>query len=473
MLTLLVMNGAANTITVDDDNGGADYTSIQEAIQFSKAGDTIRVNDGTYYEDLTIDKQITIRGNGSMDTFIFGTGTAHTILINSKFVEFNGFCVSSRSTIYSAIFVTEWHVKIVDNKCVDSHKGTVFYYSSYGYSMNNTFLRNRGAGLEMRNSHNNTIRNCVSIDNYNGFELIFSNDNAISTCTLENNNRTTKSHGFSISSSHRNIIENCTISEYNGGADVGIFLIRSDGNVIDNCSVQDNNGSNAVKISRSTNNTILNCIFKNNNNGVSIGYSSHYNQIILCNFVNNANFAVNASSDGAQILSTENWWGSPSGPYHATMNPTGLGGNVTGMNISISPWSNNYMNNIPKIRIRSIEPNEILQGNIHIDGIAWDMDGKVEKIEISVDGGKWIQVNGTTFWQYDWNTTMVSDGRHTIMVRSWDGIEFSNIDEVRIVVDNQDDDSNTLIYLILIILLIVVTMVLLAVSIHLFGTETI
>ncbi|WP_157942202.1 FlgD immunoglobulin-like domain containing protein [Salinibacter altiplanensis] len=61
--------GAVNTgqtlgggpITVDDD-GPADYASIQAAIDAADAGATIEVRDGLYAEDLTVDKTLTLEG---------------------------------------------------------------------------------------------------------------------------------------------------------------------------------------------------------------------------------------------------------------------------------------------------------------------------------------------------------------------------------------------------------------------------
>ena len=40
-----------NTITVDDEPGDADYTSLKEAINNANTGDTIEVYSGIYIED--------------------------------------------------------------------------------------------------------------------------------------------------------------------------------------------------------------------------------------------------------------------------------------------------------------------------------------------------------------------------------------------------------------------------------------
>ena len=62
-------NVEAMTLIVDI-NGGGNYTSIQNAVDNATAGDTIRVYAGTYYEDVLLNKTITLIGNGSANTII-------------------------------------------------------------------------------------------------------------------------------------------------------------------------------------------------------------------------------------------------------------------------------------------------------------------------------------------------------------------------------------------------------------------
>ncbi|MHC4537296.1 MAG: pectinesterase family protein, partial [Planctomycetota bacterium] len=69
------------TIVVDI-NGSGEYTSIHEAIDNADDGDTIYVLAGVYYENIIINKTITLIGNGSINTIINGSENGDVILIN-------------------------------------------------------------------------------------------------------------------------------------------------------------------------------------------------------------------------------------------------------------------------------------------------------------------------------------------------------------------------------------------------------
>lgn len=77
-----------------------------------------------------------------------------------------------------------------------------------------------------------------------------------------------------------------------------------------------------------------------------------------------------------------------------------------------------------------------ISGMYTITGTADDIDGTVERVEIRIDDGAWIEVTGTTSWSYDWNTSTVSDGNHAIYARSYDGTNYSDEVNVSVIVDN-------------------------------------
>jgi PKD repeat protein len=81
-----------NTIYVDDD-GGFDYENIQQAIDNAKIGDTIYVYNGTYYENVIIDKEIILNGEDKTNTFINNTNSVIQIISDNVFIS--GFTITN------------------------------------------------------------------------------------------------------------------------------------------------------------------------------------------------------------------------------------------------------------------------------------------------------------------------------------------------------------------------------------------
>ena len=90
------------TIYVDDD-GGADYTTIQEGINAASNGDTIYVYNGTYYENIVIKKTINLVGENKDITTIDGYSDELNLVIHisADNVEITGFTIrNSRDNYY-------------------------------------------------------------------------------------------------------------------------------------------------------------------------------------------------------------------------------------------------------------------------------------------------------------------------------------------------------------------------------------
>ena len=76
---------------------------------------------------------------------------------------------------------------------------------------------------------------------------------------------------------------------------------------------------------------------------------------------------------------------------------------------------------------------------IMISGIASDPDGDDNLLEVEIRiGNGWSLADGNGKWSYEWRTYEVEDGYYTISVRSWDGIDYSEIEEIEVKVSNYD-----------------------------------
>ena len=82
---------SSNNIIYVDDDGGADYTRIQDAIDAANLGDTIFVYNGFYHENININKEISLMGENNENTIIDGDNRNDTINIEANNVKISGF----------------------------------------------------------------------------------------------------------------------------------------------------------------------------------------------------------------------------------------------------------------------------------------------------------------------------------------------------------------------------------------------
>ncbi|MFQ5909444.1 MAG: S8 family serine peptidase, partial [Thermoplasmata archaeon] len=115
------------------------------------------------------------------------------------------------------------------------------------------------------------------------------------------------------------------------------------------------------------------------------------------------------------------------------------GNNMATKSIDVLPTPQNEK---PTISILSPIPGEEVAGEYAVQGIANDIDGTVQYVEVKIDTGAWNTANGTTSWDYAWNTTFYTNGPHLIYARSFDGQVFSNVTSVGVTVNNSGGAVN-------------------------------
>ena len=103
-------------------------------------------------------------------------------------------------------------------------------------------------------------------------------------------------------------------------------------------------------------------------------------------------------------------------------------------------------NSPPSITITSPMNFSVVSGTISINGLADDEDGTVERVEILIHHGSWQVVPVTASWTYLWNTKDLENGDYVVLVRSFDGTDYSPEVSLTVTVDNKedkDDDDGT------------------------------
>ncbi len=208
-------------ITVDDD-GPADHSKIQDAINASKDGDTVFVFNGTYYENVIVNKTINLTGENKSTTIIDGNQSGDVVFINAGWVNVSEFTVRNSGSVvwpdYDAGFeILSGNNTISDNIICNNLIG-FFLYSSNNNISDNIIDSSSGPGFYLYNSSHNYITN-NNVTNTGGIGLVVS-----SNCNRIVGNTITGSGGIGIFGGlmYSNEIINNTI--FGNGTGAGIYI---------------------------------------------------------------------------------------------------------------------------------------------------------------------------------------------------------------------------------------------------------
>ena len=232
----IISAGSSNNIIYVDDDGGADYTKIQDAINNATDGDIIFVYNGTYNENIIVTKSVKIIGQNKNNTIINGEKNT-SVNISKDYITIEGFTIGNSG---DNIF----------------HAG--IWINANNTIINQNIIRNNSIGIVIKNFCNNSIMNC-DFDNpdagyYSNYGVWIKGEKGIF-----------------------NTIENCNIQDNNHGGCSGIYLDTTLNNLIKNCTLK-NNGR-AIYLHYSNNNDFLNC---NVNNIIEIRSLSNNNSFDNC-----------------------------------------------------------------------------------------------------------------------------------------------------------------------------------------------
>lgn len=177
------------TWTVDDD-GPADFSTIQEAINHANNGDTILVNTGTYYEHVVVNKSLSLVGNegavidanedftGYLDPNIAKLN-AITVVANNS--EVSGFVIRNASNCGIEIRAdySKFHNNLVENcnwmgiALYGGERGSQPAYASHDNLIFNNTLLNNHVGVWLSTvDHNKVVFNDIKRSKYSGVYVL-------------------------------------------------------------------------------------------------------------------------------------------------------------------------------------------------------------------------------------------------------------------------------------------------------------
>ncbi len=273
----------AATWTVDN-NGSADFRKIQEAINAANPLDIIYVRKGTYYENIVVNKTVSLLGENRDSTIIDGSSSGTVVHVTADNVTIEGFTIKNGEI------------------------GLHIHNSAKSIVKNNRITHNRFDGIKTKDATNITIaHNILSRNSQHGVFLFRSSNNTINNSTITNDSRW--SVGIFIYFSNNNEIRwnNVTGTGDNEG---GIELAYSSNNILQNNRISRNTWS-GISLRYSDDNTITgNTITDHQWFGMRITYSNG-NYIYHNNLINNVNQVSLVSSNATWNLhGLGNYWNS-------------------------------------------------------------------------------------------------------------------------------------------------------------------
>ena len=163
---VIKLSSSLNTAWIVDDDGPADFHTIQEAIDAAIHGDTIYVKTGTYIENLLVSKNLTVIGENKETTVIDGNGSAVLFIgvgVQACKIILTGFTIQNGSYgiyLINAVSGSSIH----DNIFAGNHYGIYFNKGNNNTLYNNIFENNE-YGIVLQEAENNTFYHNNFINN--------------------------------------------------------------------------------------------------------------------------------------------------------------------------------------------------------------------------------------------------------------------------------------------------------------------
>ncbi|RLF34209.1 MAG: hypothetical protein DRN07_00575, partial [Thermoplasmata archaeon] len=294
-----------STVYVDDDYNASTpgwqidhFDTIQGAIDAVDVNGTVIVYNGTYTENIVVNKSITLQAGSN--PVIDGNGTGDVIYISADWVTINGFTIQNSGTNWGDAGIeiaTSNQCNVSRNNISTSNAGIVLSSSNNNVVLNNSIINNQ-YGIVGSSSSNNTISgNTINSNNYgDGIYLSSSSNNTISHNTITSNNA---AGIYFDPSCNYNTISGNNISSNDDGIDIygsvsnnyntlsgntiwnnsgyGIYFDWSRSNTISNNTISSNN-YDGIWLFGSDNTTVFgNNILSNNEDGIYIEESDNNN----------------------------------------------------------------------------------------------------------------------------------------------------------------------------------------------------
>jgi len=212
-------------IYVDDDNTAGPwdgtqahpYQYIQDGIDNANAGDTIYVFNGTYIENVYINKAVDLVGESKESVFVTSASGSEIIQLKVDHIDISGISVINGQTV-GILFDGVDNCTIANNIISDNQFGIMMANSTHN-SIDDNITHSSTGIYFLNNSCNNSVMHNNISDNHDGLYFEASHDNFVASNRIENNS----GYGICLNTSYGSTIY------YNN-------LINNSIQAIDNCT---------------------------------------------------------------------------------------------------------------------------------------------------------------------------------------------------------------------------------------------
>lgn len=319
----------------------------------------------------------------------------------------------------------------------NSDKG-IFISGGWGGSIISNTCLNGLDGIHLSHTTTNTIWMNHCSDNQKGIHLTNADINHLVANECQRNG-----DGIFLETSEKITVYENTCSDNSMS---GIHLAEdASSNSITFNTIRNNTERGIYLRSSSSNNVMENNTIAGNTIGIRVVQYSENNTACCNNIFGNHEFGMFVGGEGETVNATHSWWGASSGPYHATLNPDGIGNNVSD-HVTFSPWSWILVNDPPFAVIElpphgdptNTSPPIVNEGDeIVFEGKGEDTGTIVRYRWLSSRDGEIYNGTDPTF-----TTSTLSPGLHNISFSVQDdGGAWSEPDWINLIVEEKEEDA--------------------------------
>jgi parallel beta-helix repeat protein len=258
------------TDSVHNLDTGLNYSAIQDAMDTPETldGHTIFVDSGIYYENVVVNKSISLVGENSSNTIIDGGGGNSPVVnvTNVDNVEISGFTI--RNGQWGVYLSGCSCVNVSDNSLTANNESGVYLGSSHSNIVSGNSISNNGDGVRLYSSPDNIVSgNNITANEYAVVVTFASFNSTVSNNSISNN---------TYDGVHVHFSENSTVSGNSiSNSGVGVHLWSSFNSTVSSNNITANNGDGVYLNSYSRNCTVFGNNITANNCGVHLAFSSN------------------------------------------------------------------------------------------------------------------------------------------------------------------------------------------------------